>query len=72
MLRVLFSGVGFLIDWDQAHEPHQTTYPVTAEFTVIALHVPYHFARYVPMRLQKLLVDNLHEPQVLGSSPTGV
>ena len=31
----------------------------------LPLHVPRHLARSVPRRLQELLVDNRHEPQVL-------
>ena len=32
---------------------------------IIALHEPGHLARAIPRRLQKLLVDDRHEPQVL-------
>jgi hypothetical protein len=70
MLWMLLAGIWFLIDWYQAHETHQptdpVTDPVTATLVVMALHMPGHLARSVSRRLQELLINDLHEPQVLS------
>jgi len=56
MLRMFLAGVGGLIDWNQAHKPHQQTNPVMATSVVIALHVPGHLARsgLVPLTFRSL------------------
>jgi hypothetical protein len=38
----------------------------------IPLHVPGHLARPIPWRFQELLVDDLHEPQVLSAFADGL
>ena len=65
MLRVFLAGIGLLIDRHQPHEAHQSADTMTPAFVIVALHVSGHLARSVPRRLQELLVDDRHEPQVL-------
>jgi len=67
MLRVLLAGAGFLVDWHQPHETHQTTHTMPTAFIVITFHIPGHLTRSLPRRLQELFVGYFHESQVLGT-----
>ena len=44
MLRVLFAGIGLLVDWNQPHETHQSPDTMATTLVIIALHVPRHLA----------------------------
>ena len=62
MLRIFLARVGLLINWNYLHEAHQPTNLVTTILMIIALHMTCHLAQPVLGRLQKLLVDDLHNP----------
>ena len=53
-----------LIDRGQAHQPHQSANPVTADVHVLAPHVAGHLAGTVERILQKQRVDPTHQRQV--------
>ena len=44
LLRMLFAGVGRLVDWNQAHKSHQAANTVTAAFVAPTLHITRHLA----------------------------
>ena len=64
MLGVLVTGVGLLIDWHQSHKAHQPPHTVAPTLVALPFHMPRHLTRPVPRRLQKLLIDDVHKPQV--------
>ena len=67
VLRMLLARVGRLVDRNQPHQPHQTAHPVAATFMALSLHVAGHLPRSIPRRLQELLVDDAHQPQIFGA-----
>jgi len=71
VLRMLLAGVRGLVNRHQLHQMHQTADTMPAAFVAQALHETRHLARPVPRRVQELLVDDLHELQVLGALVPG-
>jgi len=67
VLGVLLAGVRCLVNRHQAHKPHQSANPVAAAFVALTLHIPCHLPRPIPRCVQKLLVDDHHEFQILGA-----
>jgi len=67
VVRMLFAGVGCLINWHQPHETHQTARTVTTALMVLTFHETGHLARPIPRRVQELFINYFHEAQVLGA-----
>ena len=61
VLRVLLTSARLLIDLNQSFQADQATYTVAVALMVVSLHVPGHFTRPIPRRLQKLFIDDLHK-----------
>jgi hypothetical protein len=60
------TGVGLLVDWHQAHKPHQSTNALVVHNMAIVLQVPSHLLDPIKWRLEELLVDLHHEVEVQG------
>ena len=58
------AGIGLLVDWHEAHQPHETSDPFLVHEMVVIPQVPGHLAHAIKRRLQELLIDQEHQIEV--------
>ena len=59
--------IGLLVDRHQAHEPHQTAYTLLVELMAFVFQVPCHLPHPVKRRVRKLLINEPHQLQIIGT-----
>ena len=65
MCRMRCAGSRCLVDGRQAHQPHQTANPVTADADAFTPQLANHLATAVKRILEEQLVDAAHQRQIL-------